>query len=122
MLGVKVFNKFTYRVAHIISTIVAVGVLIAWILLNQNWILNDLICICMIIMLVRIFKFDSLKVAVLYVFLIITIGVTDVIVAKIRGVEAGQSFFINHINNAFQLQLPTINPVFDQKCSWLNMF
>jgi hypothetical protein len=122
MFGVKVFNKFTYRVAHIISTAVAVGVLIAWIFLNQNWILNDVICICMIIMLVRIFKFDSLKVAVLYVFLIITVGVTDVIVAKIRGVEAGQSFFINHINNAFQLQLPTINPVFDQKCSWLNMF
>lgn len=122
MFGVKLFNLFTFRVMHLISILISIGVMLAWFFLNKNWIINDIIFVCCTIMLVRIFKFDSLKIAVLYVILIIGHVVVATIVARIKDPSAQQSYYINYVNNTFQLQLPTINPVFQQKCSYLSLF
>lgn len=82
-------------------------------------ILNDVICLCMIVAFIKILKFTSLKIAGLS--FLITIAI-ELIIAFLIYFLANQSYnslFLNRYNFPFELQIPTINPVYNQKCAWL---
>ena len=55
--GYKVANRFTVRIIHGISALIGIGIMVAWIVLSKNWILNDIICLSIVITFVRVLKF-----------------------------------------------------------------
>jgi len=92
---------------------------VGWWYSDNNIIINDVICICVIVACIKILKFTSLLAATLG--FAITMGIL-IIIAVFIFFETGASYnnlFINKFNYPFQLQIPTINPVYYQKCAWL---
>ena len=62
----------------LISSLVGLGVTIGWWLSNKNWILNDIIAVCICIAFIKLFKIVSLKIALVYMVIIV---VTEIIIA-----------------------------------------
>mgnify|MGYP000844666936 FL=1 len=53
------------------------GVLFGWWYSHKNWILSDVISVCMVVSFIKIFKFVSFKIALLSYFLVlvmVTVG------------------------------------------------
>lgn len=48
---------------EVVSILCGVGVCLGWYYSGKNWIVNDIVCMCMIIGFIKILKFTSLKMA-----------------------------------------------------------
>ena len=59
------------RVMDFFSSLVAIGITIGWWLSNKNWIMNDIIAVCICITFIKIFKIVSLKMALVYMVIIV---------------------------------------------------
>ena len=83
ILGV---GAFEFRVLEGLSIAVGVGLLIGWWFSDRNIILNDIVAGCMVVGLVKILKFTSLKLAGLSYFSLLAI---EIIVIVILYVDEG---------------------------------
>lgn len=92
---------------------------LGWWFSNKNWIVNDIVSVCMIVACIKILKFTSLQMAVICFLITMTVQMTFVITIHFTVDTTYNILFLNNFNNPFELQLPTINPVFQQKCAWL---
>ncbi len=61
--GVSVKDKFEIRVIDILSLFISVGIAVGYGFSGKNWILNDVLCLCLVIASIKIFKFTNLKIA-----------------------------------------------------------
>lgn len=90
-----------------------------WWYSEDNIILNDIINICLIVACIKILKFTSLLIPTLgfaiTMSLLIIIGI---LIYYVTGISYN-SLFINDYNYPLEMQVPTINPVYYQKCAWL---
>lgn len=102
-----------------ISLFIGIGTVIAYYFSNKNWIVNNIICISIIIASIKILKFTNLKIAIFT--LVVGLAVQMAIVEYIHfGKGTSYNYLIlDFFNYPFELQLPTINPVYKQKCAWL---
>lgn len=92
---------------------------VGWWVSNKNWILTDLISLSIIVASVKVFKFISLKMALFSFFITICVEVgTLIVIQKTKGTSY-DDYLLNSINDPFQLQIPTLVPIIEQKCSWL---
>ena len=101
------------------SIITGVAITVGWWYSGQNMILNDIICICAIISCIKLLKFTSLKLAGLAYLITITLELIVVLSIYFISKQNYNSLFINNFNYPVELQIPTINPVYGQKCAWL---
>lgn len=46
---------------HLISLFVAVAVCLMWWFFHKNWIINDVISVCIIVAAIKVLKFTNLK-------------------------------------------------------------
>ena len=101
-----------------ISLIIGVGVVVGYAYSNRNWIINDIICICIIVGAIKIIKYTNMKIAIFT--LIVGLGVEMAFVWIIHYTKftSYNDLILNTYNYPFELQLPTINPVYKQKCAW----
>ena len=73
----------------------------------------------MVVAIIKIVKFTSLRNATIsFVVLILIELVYSIVLYVVNDASYGR-LFLNFYNYPFQLQVPTINPVFNLKCSWL---
>ena len=107
------------RYLDVLSLVVGLGVTIAWWLTNRNWILNDVISVCICISFIKIFKFISLRNSLIYSCVVVTIEITiSLCIQYVIGLKYN-SLILNTFNNPMEIQLPCINPILNQKCSWI---
>ena len=104
---------------EVISLLIGVGVCFGWWFSHKNWIVNDVVAVCMIVAGIKFFKFTSLKYAIFCYCVTITVEIIFVILIKYFINSSYNNAILNYFNNPFELQAPTINPVYNQKCSWL---
>lgn len=112
-------KKIKIRITDIISFFVALGLLLSWILNHKNWIINDIISLCIIIATIKIFKITSFKKAIIWYLIEIGIEITFVVLIDVVKKTSYESFLLKDFNNPIEFQLPTINPVYGLKCSWM---
>lgn len=113
--------QINIRVMDIIGVLLSIPVAVAWWLLDKNWIITDLISICIIISVIKVFKFVSFKIAlVAYIVMVCVYSAADIVIAIVYK-EDYNNFFLNNINTPFQLQVPLISPDYSQKCSWISV-
>ena len=55
------FTHIKFRFLEIISLIVGILVTLGWWFSEQNMIVNDIVCLCMVVGFIKILKFTSLK-------------------------------------------------------------
>lgn len=84
------------RSMDILSFLLASGLVIGWWFSHKNWILNDIISVCICITFIKLFKFISLKTALIYGVVIVAIEVT---IALSIHYEIGTSYNILLLNN-----------------------
>lgn len=50
---------------EVISLLIGIGLLVGWKYSQNNMIINDIVCLCIVVGLIKILKFTSLKIAAL---------------------------------------------------------
>jgi len=58
-------RSFGIRITDAVSFLIALGFLLSWILTDKNWILSDVISLCIMIGAIKIFKITSFKKALI---------------------------------------------------------
>lgn len=77
--------------------------------------------VLLIISVIKVFKFVSLKVALLAYLLMVTIySASDIFVAATYKNEYHQ-YFLNQATTPFQLQFPLLTPAFGERCTWVSV-
>jgi len=77
-----IIKGITIRIIDIIGFLLSIPVAIGWWLSNKNWIISDIISICIIISMIKVFKFISFKTAlVAYIIIIIIYSAGNIIIA-----------------------------------------
>lgn len=117
-VGFKVKGK-EVRVMDGISLLVGLGVCLGWWFSNNNWIVNDVVALCMTVAFIKVLKFTSLKMAIISFASTITVEMVFVILINFVIEVSYNNIILNEFNNPFELQVPTINAVYNQKCAWL---
>jgi hypothetical protein len=74
---------------------------------------------CIIIGFIKILKFTSLKIATIAFLATIILELIFIIIIYFTTSSSYNNIFLNDFNYPLELQIPTINPVYNQKCSWL---
>jgi hypothetical protein len=110
---------FKIRVLDIISLVIGVGAAVGYYYSRKNWILNDIICISIVIAAIKIMKFTDLKVSIFALCFGLAVEMTFVEIIHYTKGTSYNNLILNDYNYPFELQLPTINPVYKQKCAWL---
>lgn len=67
------YRQLTIRVMDIISMVVSLAICCAWFFSNQNYLLSDVIAVCMMIAAIKFFKFTSLKSALVCLIATLTV-------------------------------------------------
>lgn len=57
-------SLFKIRILDLISLIIGVGVAMGYQIADKNWIMNDVLCLAIIIATIKVFKFTDLKIAI----------------------------------------------------------
>jgi hypothetical protein len=99
-------------------TVGALGV-VGWWFSNDNMIVTDLLCLCITVGFIKILKFTSLKLAGAAFVATIVVELTFATALYLVTGLSYNNLFLNNYNYPFELQVPTINPVYNQKCAWL---
>ena len=112
-------NRLHIRVMDIIGFFVGLGILLGWWFSNRNWIISDVITICIWVGTIKLFKFTSFKIATLTFTFTIVLELIFIVLMQVVFDRSYNTELLNLFNIPFFLQIPTINPVPNQKCSWL---
>lgn len=103
----------------VLSLVISIGVCFAWWFSQKNWILNDILSIAIFVAAVKFLKFVSLKQAVICFSITIAVQIGFVFLITFYIHNNYNNIILNLFNSPFQLQVPTINPSYNQKCAWL---
>lgn len=90
-----------------------------WWFSDNNIILSDIICLCVVVSCIKVLKFTSLYVATLGFAITMTLLIIVALLIYFISGASYNNLIINNFNFPFELQIPTINPVYFQKCAWL---
>lgn len=103
----------------VISLFIGIGVALGYYFSDKNWIINDVLCVSIMIAAIKIMKYTNLKISIFA--LVVGLSVQMVFVEYIHFAKSTSynDLILNYYNYPFELQLPTINPVYKQKCAWL---
>lgn len=77
------FRCITVRVVDIVSLGIGVVVTFIWWFTHKNWIVSDFITICMVISAIKVFKFTSLKLALISYVLMLSLFIVAAILPPV---------------------------------------
>ena len=84
-----------------ISLVVGMSFSFGWWFSGKNWILNDVISICLIVAGIKIFKFTSMRIAVICYCSTIILEMGFVIVINFVFADSYNHAILNDVNNPF---------------------
>ena len=65
-------GKIQIRVMDIIGIFIGIGFIVSWFLTFTNWIIGDIICLASLLAIIKLIKFGSLRMAIIF-FIVSTI-------------------------------------------------
>jgi hypothetical protein len=75
--------------------------LMIWWFTSKNWIVSDLISICIIWTLIKIFKYTSLKVALFAYLLFLSLQIIGFVLTEVQDNENSVTFFLYTLNSPY---------------------
>jgi len=83
---------------ELISVFVGIGLTFGWFFSGNNFIVNDIICCCMIIGFIKILKFTSLQTAGICFLITMALEMTSIITIHFKYDYAYNLLFLNKYN------------------------
>lgn len=114
-----VVDNFEFRVLEAASLAVGTALTLGWFFSDSNILLNDLLAVCICVGLIKVLKFTSLRIAGVAFTLSILLELVVVVAIYLKSGQSYNNLFLNEFNFPVQLQFPTLNPAYNQKCAWL---
>ena len=104
---------------EVVSVVLSIGAALGWLLSGKNWLISNIISACILISMVKVFKFVTFKMALLAysLLLLIHIGTTLLIALYYR--DGFSNHFIDVLDSPFQFQIPFVEPTFHRNCTWM---
>lgn len=120
--GLFNIRSYRVRVLEVVSSLVSTGALIGWYFSDNNILVDDLICLCMVVAFIKILHFGSLKLAGLAILTTVTIELIFQLIPHFQNYQNYNVVFINRFNSPFLLQIPmfSLYPIYNMICSWLS--
>jgi hypothetical protein len=115
------FGPIPIRYIDVISLLVGLALTMAWWFTHKNWLISDILSICIVVSMIKVFKYTSLKIALLSYLVNLGIFIAGAVLPVELYGEDTYMYFLFKINNPFQLQLPTLSHVFSINCSWISI-
>lgn len=115
-----IFEKKVWKIRFIDFIGIALGVafMCAWYFSGYNWIVSDLIYSMMLLSLIKLIKFGSLKMALFaYLSTAILTTIFIVITQSIKNMYFN-NLMMSYFNNPLFIMCPCINFTINQYCSW----
>jgi hypothetical protein len=112
------------RIIDLVSLAISLGACFWWWQSSKNWIVSDFIFVAIFFACVKTFKFQSLQQAVFAFSAAIILEITFVVIGISmlkNSVDSVNSIVLNELNSPLLFQVPTINRVYNEKCSWLSV-
>ena len=102
------------RVMDILGFAIGVGVMAAWFFNHSNYILSDIIFVCIYLVFIKTIKFGSLKIV------LVTFGCSLALSIIFVGLSTITQAYVNanNFNNPIFLSAPIIAHVPNRRCSW----
>ena len=117
-MGIKL-KGFDIRIMEGISLVVGLGVCFGWWFSNKNWIVNDIVAVCMTVASIKVLKFISMRISIICFCITSAVQLVFVILINFVIQRSYNTVILNEFNNPWEIQMPTINAVYNQKCAWL---
>jgi len=105
----------------VIGLVIGLALSFGWWFSNKNWILNDIIALCITVGLIKTFKFVSFKIGFISYVLLNVVFITGAILTPILHKQNFMIYFLVSVNNPFQFQMPLIIPTYSQKCVFVSI-
>lgn len=95
------YKRFDFRIMEGISLLIGIGVCFGWWYSGKNWIINDIISVCMIVAGIKILKFTSMRIAVICYCATILLEMVFVLVINYGFDDSYNHTILNEVNNPF---------------------
>lgn len=112
-------KTISIRIVDIMGSVIGLALTFGWWFSGKNWVISDIIAISIIFASIKVFKFVSLKMALICFATSMLVEIGVLIGVQVATSQQYDAYLISQFNTPFLFQLPTIVPVFNQKCSWL---
>lgn len=105
----------------VVGALIGLALCFGWWFSSKNWILSDIIALCMTIALIKAFKFVSFKIGFISYVLLNIFFVLAAVLTSVLHKENFVVYFLLSVNNPFQFQMPTIIPTYSQNCVFVSI-
>lgn len=105
----------------VIGLLIGLALSFGWWFSNKNWIINDVIALCITIALVKAFKFVSFRIGFISYVLLNIVFILGAILTPIIHKQNFMIYFLVSVNNPLQFQMPLIIPSYGQKCVFVTI-
>lgn len=94
---------------------------LVWWFSSKNWIVSDIISLCMVISFIKAFKFVCFKVALTSYILMNIISVVGAVLTTLLHKQNFVVYFLLYVNNPFLLQMSIFTPSYSQNCVFISI-
>lgn len=123
-VDVKIFRvglfpcKFPIRIMDLSGLLVGVGLVCAWYFTGYNWILSDIIYMIIFLAVMKLVKFDSLRIAAITFFFTALCNISFILMTQFIRHVYFNNVILYIFNNPLFIFCPCINFTPNQNCSW----
>jgi hypothetical protein len=105
----------------LIGVAIGLALCFGWWFSGKNWILNDIIALCITVVLIKTFKFVSFKIGFVSYILLNFVFILGAILTPFLHKQNFMIYFLISVNNPLQFQMPLIIPSYNQKCVFVSI-
>jgi hypothetical protein len=76
--------KFRIRILDVLGVAASIPIVVLWWLLESTWIFSDVLGVILVVSVIKVFKFVSLKIALLAYLIIVSIYIAGTIIVSVQ--------------------------------------
>ena len=107
------------RIIDIVSWIIGVSMIVVYWLLNGQWLVNDVMSVCVIVALMKLLKIRSLSVSVWLILSILFVEIGVGLFVHYYFKISYNNYVINFFQSPIMLVMPSITHELYRQCAWL---
>ncbi|CAK87807.1 unnamed protein product (macronuclear) [Paramecium tetraurelia] len=113
---------YYFRYCDIFALIIGVALFAVYLATEQIWILSNLISICILGSLIKLFKITSLKDCLLFFLPIMAMDLFCSIYMAMTIRYEWDSLILRYFNTPLSAQIPYFRYIYKKKCAWVSIF